>query len=210
MKRSLAFSIALACALFLPLFASGGIGAFDFWWWMAANAVLLTLCAFLLDTGYGRRIRNDFAAAVPAKILLGVLSAAVLYVVFWAGNELSALLFSWAPSSIAAVYDFKRGASLLRVVLTIGLLIGPGEEIFWRGFLQEGLRARMGKKGAVACATLCYTLVHFTSANPMLLVAAAVCGTFWGILYEWKRSVLLNIVSHVLWDLTVFVLLPFH
>ncbi len=31
----------LAVCLFGPLFAIRGIGAFDFWWWMSANAALL-------------------------------------------------------------------------------------------------------------------------------------------------------------------------
>jgi membrane protease YdiL (CAAX protease family) len=43
----------------------------------------------------------------------------------------------------------------------------------------------------------------------MLILAAAVCGVFWGGLYLRFRSPLLNIVSHTLWDLLVFVILPF-
>jgi hypothetical protein len=43
----------------------------------------------------------------------------------------------------------------------------------------------------------------------MLILAAAVCGVFWGWLYLRFRSPLLNVVSHAVWDLLVFVILPF-
>jgi uncharacterized protein len=44
----------------------------------------------------------------------------------------------------------------------------------------------------------------------MLVLAAAACGLFWGFLYLRFKSVLLTAVSHALWDLTVFILIPFH
>ena len=31
----------------------------------------------------------------------------------------------------------KAGVPVLRVVLLIALIIGPGEELFWRGFFQD-------------------------------------------------------------------------
>jgi membrane protease YdiL (CAAX protease family) len=43
----------------------------------------------------------------------------------------------------------------------------------------------------------------------MLVAAAGVCGLYWGALFAWKRSLPVNIVSHVAWDLAVFVLFPF-
>ncbi len=54
-----------------------------------------------------------------------------------------------------------------------------------------------------------YTAVHLASGNIMLVLAAAVCGVFWGWLYLRYRSPVLNIVSHTLWDLAVFVVFPF-
>jgi len=42
----------------------------------------------------------------------------------------------------------------------------------------------------------------------MLVLAAAAAGLFWGYLYHRFRSVLLNAVSHTLWDLVIFLVLP--
>ena len=60
-----------------------------------------------------------------------------------------------------------------------------------------------------ALTALLYTAVHLSSGNIMLVLAAAVCGVFWGWLYLRFRSPILNIVSHTLWDLAVFVVFPF-
>ena len=43
----------------------------------------------------------------------------------------------------------------------------------------------------------------------MLLLAALVCGVFWGWLYIRFDSILLNAVSHTAWDVAVFLIFPF-
>jgi membrane protease YdiL (CAAX protease family) len=42
----------------------------------------------------------------------------------------------------------------------------------------------------------------------MLVLAAGVCGVFWGLLYSAFKSIAVNAVSHALWALTIFILRP--
>lgn len=42
----------------------------------------------------------------------------------------------------------------------------------------------------------------------MLILAAGLCGLFWGFLYVQNGSILLNIVSHTVWDVAIFLLFP--
>jgi membrane protease YdiL (CAAX protease family) len=42
----------------------------------------------------------------------------------------------------------------------------------------------------------------------MLIGAAAVCGLFWGLLYQWRKNIFTVIVSHAVWDVVVMVLFP--
>jgi hypothetical protein len=80
--------------------------------------------------------------------------------------------------------------------------------LFWRRLLQRRLEDLWGGwKGCLAAAAL-YTAVHAGSGNPLLVLAAGVCGLFWGYLYLRFRSVVLNAVSHALWDAAVFILWP--
>lgn len=199
----------LALLLFVPLFAFRRIGPLDFWWWMGGSIVLAVVFGFLSDRSYGRLFRDDLRSSTGKKILLGIFSALVLYGIFFAGNTASRILFPFADSGIAQVYGFKQGASVLRIALLMGLIIGPGEELFWRGYLQRFWQSRFGRIPGFAASVLLYTLIHSASGNLMLILAAGVCGLFWGALYLRYRSVVILIVSHTLWDLMVFLILPF-
>lgn len=94
------------------------------------------------------------------------------------------------------------------MTLLILLLIGPGEEFFWRGFIQRRWQNRFGPLAGWVLASALYSLVHLGSGNVMLVLAALVCGLFWGGLYLRCRSLLSVAVSHALWDILIFVLFP--
>jgi membrane protease YdiL (CAAX protease family) len=207
--RLIGASGALASVLFIGLFRLRRLGPLDFWAWLAANVVLVVALGFVLDRGYAARLRRDIASAPLRKIGIGLASAAILYAVFAAGRLLALRLFPFAASGIGSVYALRSGVPLLRIVLLIALVIGPGEELFWRGFFQEGAAATTGRRRGFVLSSLLYTAVHFASGNIMLVAAAAVCGFFWGWLYLRFRSPVVNIVSHTLWDLAVFVVFPF-
>jgi membrane protease YdiL (CAAX protease family) len=200
---------ALVVALFVPLFPTRGIGAFDFWWWMASAITITVALAAVFDRSYRRALAEDVRTGLGWKIAAGILTAGVLYAVFVAGNAASRWLIPGAGSQIAAVYRFKEGAAPLRVVLLMGLVIGPGEELVWRAFLQRLLCDRFGAFRGWGLATLVYAAVHLGTANGMLVLAALLCGAFWGALYLRYRSVVLTAVSHTVWDLAVFVVVPF-
>jgi membrane protease YdiL (CAAX protease family) len=203
------FPAVAAAMLIIPLFVWRRVGPIDFWWWMSAAIVALFILGAALDRGYFPSLARDLKSGVLGKIALGLLAAAALYGVFWAGNEASRSLFPFAASDIGRVYGFKAGIPVARVVALMALVIGPGEEIFWRAYLQRRWQARFGHwPGFLAVAAL-YALVHAASGNVMLVLAAAVCGLFWGFLYMKTGSVLLVAVSHTAWDLAVFVLWPF-
>lgn len=207
--RLVAGAGAVAAALFIALFRLRRLGPLDLWAWLAANIVLLVVLGLVLDRGYGARLKRDLASAPLRKIAIGAASAALLYAVFAAGRLLALRLFPFAASGIAGVYALRSGVPLLRVALLIALVIGPGEELFWRGFFQHNVAETAGRRRGFVLASLLYATVHLASGNIMLVLAAAVCGVFWGWLYLRYRSPLANVVSHTLWDLAVFVAFPF-
>jgi membrane protease YdiL (CAAX protease family) len=200
---------AVAAVLFIALFRFRRLGPLDFWAWLAMNITLVVALGFAIDRGYGRRLREDLRSGLLRKVGIGVVSALALYAVFAAGRTAALELFPFAATDIGNVYALRFGVPLLRVVLLLVLLIGPGEELFWRGFFQENAGARIGRPAGFILTSLLYTSVHLASGNIMLILAAAVCGVFWGWLYLRFRSPLLNVVSHTVWDLLVFVILPF-
>ena len=207
MKTTWAITI-LAAILFVPLFVTRGIAWFDFWWWLSANLILLLILVALFDKGWREELLGDVKARVPFKIGLGLLSACALFALFYVGNIVSRKIFPFAGTGIADIYGFKAQASPLRVALLMVLVIGPGEELFWRGFLQRRVQREQGPWQGFAIATSVYALVHIGSGNPMLVLAAGLCGLCWGLLYLRANSFLTNVVSHTVWDIAIFLLFP--
>ena len=208
-NKFLIFIIILGTILFVPLFILRQLGPLDFWWWMSTNLVILMTLVLLFDKSYATMIIKDLEAGMIKKILIGIASAVALYVVFFVGNYLSRLMFDFAGEGIEGVYQFKGDASGIRILLLMALIIGPGEELFWRGFIQRHFEHRFGRWNGFLTGAAFYTGVHVFSGNPMLILAALVAGLFWGWMYMKYRSMTMNIVSHTIWDVAVFLVVPF-
>ena len=93
--------------------------------------------------------------------------------------------------------------------MLIILFIGPGEELFWRGFIQGNLTRLLGNRMGLVLAVMYYSIIHIATGNVVLIVAALTGGLFWGWLYLRYKSMLINIVSHLVWDVMVFLIFPF-
>ncbi len=199
----------LAVLLYAALFVGRGLGPLDFWWGLAFNAGVLLLLCFGFDRDYRARLRADLAARPFRKLAGGWLSAVALYGVFWLGNRVARAWLPFAAGGIADTYALKTGVNPARIALLMVLLIGPAEELLWRGFLQRHAQARWGRGVGFLAITALYAAVHIGSGNPMLVMAALVCGAFWGGLYVFRQSVVLNVVSHTVWDVLVFLVWPF-
>jgi len=208
-KHYLAVVIILSLLLFVPLFLFGGLGYFDFWWWMSSNLILLIGLGLILDKQYRLFLAKDLSHNLIKKVTIGLLSAVALYFIFYFGNFLSRWIFSFADKGIENVYAFKGDASVKRIFFLMVLIIGPGEELFWRGFLQRALSNRFGNLWGFLFAALLYSSVHVASGNIMLILAALLCGLFWGWLFIRFKSMVVNIISHTLWDIAVFIFFPF-
>jgi hypothetical protein len=208
MSRQVNLVAAAAALAFFPLFLGRGAGRFDFWWGMSGAIAAVAALSFALDGSYIKVLADDWGDSRAKKILFGVLTAVILYLVFLALNSLSRAILPSAAADIGRVYAFKTGASPARVGLLILFLIGPGEEIIWRGFIQRHWEKRWRFPLGWLLAAALYSAVHLGSGNAMLVLAAAAAGLFWGFLYYRFGSVLLNAVSHTLWDLLIFLILP--
>lgn len=142
------------------------------------------------------------------SFVYGFLSAATLYLIFFLGNKLALQIVPGAKTQVGAIYYLGAGVNKALVFLLLLFITGPGEEIFWRGFLQGHLMATQGKFSGYLMTTLLYAGVHVFSWNLMLILAALAAGSFWGLLYLWKRDLLTQIISHSLWSAVIFAVAP--
>lgn len=202
--RALAAAVALACGLWLVLFSPWTDGLVPFWPMMVVATGLLAGTALWLQR---RRLRRVLVFR-PTDILLGIGLAAVLYGVFWLGRMAAFELFDFAPPEIHGIYDLRAEAPAWLIAALLICWIGPAEEVFWRGFVQERLAGALGPWPGLLAAAAVYAGVHVWSFNVMLVVAAGVCGVFWGWLFKKTGRLWPVMISHALWDVAVFVLWP--
>ncbi|MFW6137736.1 MAG: CPBP family intramembrane glutamic endopeptidase [Spirochaetota bacterium] len=205
MKESLytisAGTVLAVCLWMAVFYLPGG----SFWIKMSAGAAAASGYAFYP----GRAKLKQLLNWRWVYLLYGILSAGLLYMIFFAGGKLSELVFNFAADQIASVYSMKQGGSELILGALLFLVIAPGEEIFWRGFLQEKVSVLVDSKsiGYIAVSLL-YGAVHLWAVNFMLFMAALVCGFFWGYVFNKTGGLWPGIISHSIWDVAIFILFP--
>ncbi|MBT2726112.1 CPBP family intramembrane metalloprotease [Bacillus sp. ISL-75] len=142
-------------------------------------------------------------------ILLGSISGFLLYFVFRAGIWGIEILQLPIDTSIKNLYNWYA-PSFFWQYLALVLVAAPGEELFWRGFIQKRLSKYLNPVVSILSASILYASVHIYSGSFLLVLAAFISGFVWGYLYFLKKSMPLVIVSHIIFDLLIFIILPFN
>ena len=203
MKR-LIFAIFAAFALWTAMFSPLTAPHLNFWVAMSISAAILITIATFARPSWPRDFKWNLS-----NIAIGIAIAVALWGVFWLGDKISQLIFDFARPQVDSIYAMKDGTSSTLIAIALLVLIGPAEEIFWRGYVQRTLSERWGANKGFIVATAIYTLVHIGSLNFMLIMAAMVCGIAWGLLYRLMPERFAAItLSHALWDAAVFVIFP--
>lgn len=209
-KPNVYWMCGISVAGFSALFLLQRFGLIEFWGGFASLIWLLVLMALATRPELLRSMLDDINKRFLLKFVGGLLSGIVLYGIFWLARYVQHWVLPEWGDHLRHVYRFGLGASELRIMLTIGFLIGPGEELFWRGFMQDFFTEAEGPWKGLVIGVALYVAAHLVTFNPMLIGAAVIAGGYWALLYRCFRSVTLNIASHVVFDLLAFVILPFN
>jgi membrane protease YdiL (CAAX protease family) len=87
------------------------------------------------------------------------------------------------------------GNTLAAALLTIGLISGAAEEMFFRGFVQTRLTVRWGSAVAVLVTSAAFGIFHI---EPLYILVAFILGLYLGWMTEVSGSIIPAIVAHVL------------
>lgn len=194
---------ALACALWFILFSPWMSGQILFWPMMVAATGFLAFVGFL-----AQQERTDIYRLRIWHVLAGVCSALLLYGIFYLGRKILVFVFPTSVFEIEDVYGIRHGAPAGLIAFLLLFWIGPAEEIFWRGFIQERCMKNRGSWKGLVLATLIYMLVHVSSLNFTLVLASGVCGFWWGLQFSIFRNLWPVIIAHAVWDVMIFVAWP--
>jgi membrane protease YdiL (CAAX protease family) len=197
----LAATLVLAFLLWYLIFMFAGG---NFWLKLALSSLLLAVLALVF---LGRERRRLLRLRLR-HVVLGIGTAVALYGLFWLGRQLFYLVLPVSRAAIASVYAPRQSLPLWLIALLLLLVTGPAEEIYWRGLVQGTLARRWGGTRGLVLAAAAYALVHVWTLNLPLIAAAFCAGLCWGYLFLRENSLMPVIVSHSLWGVLVFVLLP--
>lgn len=161
----------------------------------------MTLTGFVLgNLALGNEPQLRAMKPRTRDVVLGLSSAAVLYGIFQVGDRMARAVMPRGSKEIKDIYALRTIDTPESIGARLGAVIGPAEELFWRGFVQR-------RAGGVAAAAA-YGGAHLVTGNSTLIGAATVAGIYWGMLRALGMSMPALITSHIAWDIWIFLLAP--
>jgi membrane protease YdiL (CAAX protease family) len=85
----------------------------------------------------------------------------------------------------------------------ISLLAGLGEELLFRGVIQQAFSGWIGVAGAIAVSALLFGLLH--AVTPSYAIFATLMGVYMGLVFHWTDNLLPVILAHALYDFVALV-----
>lgn len=170
-------------------------------WYLYTGSVLL----LILYTMFQGEVDDE--ASFFTYITLGALTGLVLYGVFWLGYHGIETFHLPFDRGIHKLYHWFAPSAFWEY-LALVLVAVPGEELFWRGFIQNKLLNQFKPLVSIIIGAGLYASVQIYSGEFILVIATFLCGIAWGGLYFWKKSMPLVIVSHLIFDIMLFIFLP--
>jgi membrane protease YdiL (CAAX protease family) len=172
--------------------------------WRRMTVTGLSLGSYALAVSpYARRVRIG-----PKEVVLGLASALVLYATFRVGDRFARRVVPDGEQQIRDIYRLRSLRPRGEIAARLVAVIGPAEELFWRGMVQAAFMRWLGRWPGAAAGVAAYGGVHLASGNVTLVGAAGIAGAHWATLYALGMPMGALIVSHAAWDVWIFLLQP--
>jgi len=181
----------------------------------AVELSMLAVAAGFLLLRSGPAWELGLAAPTATDLALGLLFLPITYLTMGVQSVVGRL-FDVEPGGADLGDDFSRPA----LVLIALVLVGPAEELLYRGVVQQLLVGPLGTVGGVATMAALFGLVHYPSygaasvrdidAGVVLgMAGTSVGGAAFGVLYLLSGTLLVPVAVHSLYDAALFAnLLP--
>jgi membrane protease YdiL (CAAX protease family) len=163
--------------------ALAGIGAI-----LLVNALLPKHS--LADLGFTPVSRRWLGIATLLSIGIGVVRAVGLD---WLSVTFPVL--NTGSEALSDMLVFDEPAAMIITVILISTLVPLWEEMFFRGFIHNVLRNRLGMWAAILVSSLLFGLFHII---PLQIIGAFTLGILLAWLYEKSGSLWLPIFAHAL------------
>ena len=107
------------------------------------------------------------------------------------------------------VSGWSVGNLLLIGIVMFGF-VAVVEELLYRGIIQRTFEHRFGRGIGIAIASVLFGFMHSGYGIPEEILLATGIGVFFGLIYEYTRSLVLVVLMHGTLNLFLFAVVPYH
>ncbi|PSL27689.1 hypothetical protein B0H99_1171 [Planomicrobium soli] len=190
--------------LFLPLAYGLYYWSFDktsTFWYMYTFALLVLMSASI--------VFSDISDELPTwkSMIFGLGYGTLIYGIIALGYKLLQLIPVQIENSVSSFLANFAPTTIWHYLLLMFIIV-PGEEIFWRGFVQQQLKQYMTTFAAIFLSAILFGLALGLGNFWPGQLAGLAAGLVLGALYEWKRSMPLIIIAHLVMIVLLFLVQP--
>lgn len=172
--------------------------------WYLYGAGMLFLLSFVI---FNDDLKKEFS--FTKGILPGIFSGIVLYIIFYIGAFILKVMPGGLDNSVEAAFNKYSTNSLIIWSLLIIVII-PGEEIFWRGFVLKRLNQYFNHWFSnIFAAVLCMVMM-LPSGNFAAIIGIFVASLVWNVMYSYRPSLLMVYLSHLTFAFLLLAALPIY
>ena len=168
------------------------------------------LYAFTLLVGIAiSLITSTFKDELPTwnYLLFGIGYGTILYGIVKIGDIIMPHMDNKFEKELTQFLNTFAPQNIWHYLLLVFVIV-IGEEMFWRGYVQQKLKMYTQPIYAVFVTSLLFSLSLAISGFAAGAIAALVTSMILGILYEWKKSLPLIIIAHETFVILLFLVLP--
>lgn len=173
-----------------------------FWYFYSFTTLFLMSVAF-----YFAKLNDNLKTS--RYIILGITFGVLTYALFAIGYKVIDIT-SLVSTKSATSFVNKFGPVSIWHYLMLLLIIAPGEELFWRGFIQQQLKKWLPPVYSIIVSAALFGFSFIFSGFWLGIFVAFILGLIFGVLYEWKKSMPLLILAHITLFFLLFSVFPFN
>ena len=140
-------------------------------------------------------------------LIFGIGYGTILYGLIKVGHKILPHLDPSFNEELAMFLNTFAPTTILHYILLMFIVV-IGEEMFWRGYVQQKLKLYTKPVYAIFITSLLFSISLAISGFAAGALAAFFSGLMLGALYEWKKSLPLIIIAHETFVILLFLVLP--
>ena len=200
-KFSKSFIVFLLSLLFVYVMQVYTFNQENIFWYLYTFTLLIGMAIAILCAKFKDEL------STWKYLIFGIGYGTILYGFIWLGAKLLGFVSNTHTKEISTFLNTFGPQNIWHYLMLVFIIV-VGEEMFWRGYIQQYLKNFVKPFIAVIITTVLFSISLAISGFMPGVYAAIVTGLILGSLYEWKKSLPLIIVAHIIFVILLFLVLP--